>query len=731
MSSSPTAELTAEEEADLLAVYGTHNPFYDELLQLQAPSQYRSIYESRNLFLTTGDDDGVNRPVTSSGSIEIDALDCVGPLDLFVLRHLNSGSVAARPSSYSDALTLAVESLQGTQFSDGSGAGPLEQCRNAISAVEGGMNIHWALSKAEGGDDADAFDRELQQLIADAESEINHRNFHYDPATDPVFQARLKELQERELTPLNDEAFEDDGELLDQAELATIEAAAEERCRLAPVLLPDEAEELAQLRANDEIAAVKKAKNLDMHKVHMDVMEKLGHEERSKIPKKDSDEIETIEALLEKIKTIDLRDAELQEHAKEEVRRVAAASAHLVAEDFHQEHQQGASSKGLVVFEDIAKKIDKFFPPPADITESYTTSLQQQGASGASLATKQPRKTLQDLRKASARLEVLAKFEAVEPRLMRDEEERVNAWQRNIDAQRITQSNDRDALTTSEDVKRRHILGEEAVAHVEVLVREERQRNNLVQLLQQRDMHQRAMVMSELSEAYDQIRSIISNVEAYEWTDLSSSERSERQALLSHAQQIEEMLREMERTMILEQAESIRVSWAALLEASQARTEFIIAAALTTDAYGDRYPNTFESSALQRLAHCDSCGFGTRCEQLIAAAVTKSQWTQLSKTETATALQALGVALHAALIGGKNVKKSKSFRASPPPPRTPTPPMTPLPTSVKDSDSTCVKLNDRLARKLLPFENYFRSSLPLLLLTLYEHRKCFTFYRLH
>lgn len=676
-----TVFMTAEEEAELLAQYGTYNPL-DDLIDIQAPSQYRSIYNTKNLFLTN-EDEGAEEQNSDAVHATLSQLDYTAPVELFLLRQLELHGIS-RPAVFNEVITSAVETLKSQA--------------NAMHSDD------------DGDDDSD-FDTQLQKLISDAEAEIQHKNFHYDPASDPVFQERLRMLKEDESnrTPLNDEAFDDDAALLSEEELLAIKADVTQR-PCVPVLMPNEEAELAEIVTSDAAAERKK----EMRANELTFTEQAARKKNKVIGDSVAVERSAIDTaqkelslteLLDQIATIDQRDALLEIQAATEIRRqmnVLVSSASAVA----QQQNATASSRGSIAFDIFSSKIDQLIQPTA-VPETISAIDDSQSKSLHQLKSVPKMESVQEMKRKSQRREFLLRREAQESRLMRFEDDRVNALERLAEKLRVERDEMLNQFHAFQDQQRRSVLGEEAVAHVEIIVREERQRTTLQQIILQRAAQRKAVLISELTTNFDALSQGIAQLQECEWNDLICVAQVEKTALQGKQAALEEQLRRLERHLCC-QVEDVRSAWWQSMQSEgQRSTQELCSATMLADAFGERFANNFERRALLQVSFLDRCcGFGGKSEQLLTAVATRAAVMHTAKNDIVAVMQAMTHALRGAVAARSAVlrrkKSSSSVRSGN---RTPTsPPPTAAATTSDECEAEAVLLDANFVRRLFPVQ---------------------------
>lgn len=746
--SPPMEPMTAEEEAELLAQYGTANTFFDDLVDIQAPSQYRSMYHSSTLFLIGGVVEGeeVTAQERSAQVPIVDELDCRAPLELYVLRHLTTTSAAA-PSSYSEALGCAMQALNEFHQSQAQKVCTVPRSEAEKTALRelllspaattsnddedrNSATAYQLLPSTAEGDDEEAMNRHIDGLLKEVDAELQRTNFHYDPATDEVFQARLKELQEvYAVEPLHDEAFEDDAQLLDDHELLEIKETIEAR---APAVYLNAEEVVEQ---NELAAAIDK--RIALRKQQLEEQE----EKKTAFFKEGAREAETLLSgnarlvsapvsaapnLLEHIARIDQRDSELEQQATLRLREhmTSTRSAMDAREARQRQKAQIADTQGKLVFQEFVSKLDAVLPPTALSLAAAAAASPTTGASSGVTSSSSAAvsvgpsvvaaPSLADIKKKARRDEFLSRREAIERRLMRDEEARVEAFLRQLEMIRVQNEDRIENFKHSEMNLRRAVLSEEAIAHVEMTVREERQRQTILQFLQQRAAQRQAKAASEITQAYESLRESLVHMESHEWADLILSSTTNRTAIEARAAVVEEQLLMLEKMLLQEmirrRAEFVKKAQ----QEAHAITTRCLQRAMTQDLMHDAFPSFTDLELFSRAAFLDSCGFGSRVVASADVLQSRNSWSVKFKKESVSALQGIHMAQSAALPHRLSQKKRANANAalleSKRPPTSTSgltnPSLANATPAVQDSaaESLGVTLNAKMLKKLIPMQ---------------------------
>ncbi|KAG5497989.1 hypothetical protein GH5_02785 [Leishmania sp. Ghana 2012 LV757] len=145
---SPSWQLTPEEEAALLAEYGAAGP-YDDIVEWNAPSQFKSQMGDGHVFLTSAigeDDDARDGDVAagsgcnggSSVSQSTRKLAHKDPFRLYLHEHFPSLMLVDRmmPPSLMETVTGALDALENMRTTDGPRGGEMEGHTTALSLTE-------------------------------------------------------------------------------------------------------------------------------------------------------------------------------------------------------------------------------------------------------------------------------------------------------------------------------------------------------------------------------------------------------------------------------------------------------------------------------------------------------------------------------------------------------------------------------------------------------------------
>ena len=654
--------MTEEEEARLLAEYGTSDAF-DMAVQIEAVSCHRNVFNQGDLFLTGGNvagQDEIDR-IGPSDSSRMHYMDPMMPLSLMLLQY-EIGNAGGAGSSLSMAEAVSsLEKQSGAAASRGSEVviisdEAVRRTRKFMDEMEllitGGRTIAPATRSIVREGEVGGEEESLTNLLAEVDKELMNTDYHFTAARDPEFARQLAEERERHLADLSPvhqpEVFDDDADLIDLVESEKIAEAVQSR-PLEPILDESEKQIFAEMEAAEVVTFARREKQaveatqLAVHSV------KQAQEEIdvfvASLPVQPS-----MDEVLAKISTIESRDTAMEVEVRAQVLATQRQKAATTFDKQLLAANESKSAAGQMAFVPLASKIDTLLPPPV-----ASSASQDQRASGvatentpAAIATTKRGLSVAALQKRNAVKDVMLRREATERRLMRIEEERVISAQRNLDGLLVRIAADKKAVFSAEDAARHQTKADEAIAYADLVLREQRARQEVSQLLRSKALVQEAKAKNNLSQEEQACRLAIESTETFGFDDLDKAQKEERAATERRLAATALLLRQVEAQLLARFEEDAEAQLQLRAKHGDGLTRRSLAS-LHQDAYGDSFPSYSDIAALQTSGEVCGVGHGARSVVLQKQLTLRQQWSHDNRAAITTCLQGISIALNAAV----------------------------------------------------------------------------------